>query len=929
MRRLLFLGTFILIGVSVFATHYRAGEIIYRNLSYLRYGVTVIIYTTNIYIPPDRDTLEISWGDGTTSLLLRINGPIGPSGVPQGEFIGNDIKKSVYGYDPNNPNSTNGVHTYPGPLDFYIISINDPNRVAGIRNMTLSVNVPFYVEDTLKIYDPNFIGPNSSPILLNPPIDYANINVPFFHNPAAFDPDGDSLSFSLVPPLRTQGVQVPGYQSPDRISPGINNNISINPQTGELIWDSPKEQGIYNIAILVREFRGGVLMGTLLRDMQIFVNAKPNRPPFIDRINDTCIVAGTLLQFPVRATDPDAGQSVTLSAYGGPFELTVSPAQFQGGSGPGQYIAQFRWQTVCDHIRSQFYQVVFKAEDNYVAPGPIAVPLSYLETWVVKVVAPAPQNLTANAQNNQIILTWDSPYNCNELATRKFIGFSVWKREGSNPFSIDTCLPGLAGRGYRRIAQNLRQYTYTDNEVIKGKQYCYRILAEFAEQTPLGLFYNRVESLPSNEACSELKRDVPLIINVDVEETDQSNGKIGVRWVKPIADNANLDTTQFPGPYKFALKRSEGFTLSNPILTASFSSNYFVSYSDTFYVDSSLDTEDRPYSYQVDFFSHGGSVLVGSSEPASSVYLEITPDDNRLQLSWQASVPWQNDSFYVYRKGFDDNNFELISATVGNSYSDLNLINDSLYCYYVESVGKYSLSTLSSVKLHNRSQRRCATPADRNPPCPPRLTVQNECNSNLKPSTCQVNEQRLQNNLKWTNPNNFCADDVLRYYIYYSAPGDTQFVRIDEINGPTDTTYIHYLSYSLAGCYYVTAVDSYYNESAPSDKICVDNCPCYILPNVFTPNGDNQNDVYTPILPYRFVDRVDMKIYNRWGNLVYETTDPMIRWDGKEQKTKKDLNEGVYYYTCKVYEIKVEGVQEADKILSGYIHLIRGTGKVN
>jgi gliding motility-associated-like protein len=923
MRKSIIFSFLLLATMQLGATHYRAGEIIYRNISYLQYGVTVIVYTTDINFPPDRDTLEISWGDGTTSMLLRINGPVGPSGVPQGELVGNNIKKNIYGYNINNP-SAHGVHTYPGPRDFYIISIQDPNRVDRVKNMTNSIMVPFYVEDTLKVYDPNYIGSNSSPILLNPPIDYANVNVTFYHNPAAFDPDGDSLTFELVPPLRAQGIQVPGYRSPDEFSPGINNVISINRQTGELIWDSPKEKGIYNIAILIREFRGGILMGSLLRDMQIFVEAKPNNSPVIDRINDTCVVAGALLQFPVRAIDPDAGQIVTLTAYGGPFELNTSPAVFQGGAAPGQYIGQFRWQTVCDHIRKQFYQVVFKAEDNYTPPGQPSVPLSYLETWHIKVVAPAPQNLTATTQGNQIVLTWDNPYNCNQLATQKFIGFSVWKREGSNPFVVDTCQPGLAGRGYTRIARNLQQYSFTDNDVVKGKQYCYRVLAEFAEQTPLGLYYNQVESLPSNEACSELKRDVPLIINVDVTETDNINGKIFVRWVKPLANNINLDTTQFPGPYRFELKRSEGFTLANPVTIATFNSVSFGSYLDTLYTDSLINTRDNAYSYRVDFFSNGGNVLVGSSEIASSVFLNITGNDNRLDLSWQVSVPWQNDTFYVYRKDPGSGSFNLIGSTNQNNYADLNLTNDVTYCYYVKSSGRYSATTIAGLRLYNNSQQQCASPTDSVSPCPPQLIVQNDCNSLSSKETCIIDENSFQNRLKWNNPNNFCANDVIKYRIYHAFSDDTTYALLDEITGASDTTYTHFLSNSLAGCYYVTAIDSYYNESLPSNKACADNCPCYILPNVFTPNGDGHNDLYTPILPYRFIDKVEMKIYNRWGNLVFETTDPMINWNGKEQKTKKDLKEGVYFYSCKVYEIRVEGVRESGKILSGYIHLIRG-----
>ena len=65
-----------------------------------------------------------------------------------------------------------------------------------------------------------------------------------------------------------------------------------------------------------------------------------------------------------------------------------------------------------------------------------------------------------------------------------------------------------------------------------------------------------------------------------------------------------------------------------------------------------------------------------------------------------------------------------------------------------------------------------------------------------------------------------------------------------------------------------------------------------------------------------------MKIYNRWGTLVFETNDKDINWDGKSKDAKTDCPEGVYYYTCRVNFYRVSGVESIQ--LNGYIHLIRG-----
>jgi hypothetical protein len=350
------------------ATHYRAGEIVYRQIAELRYEVTVITYTT-ANSPADKPFIDqFFWGDGTIDTIYRINGPLN-GGFPSGEVVGNDIQKNVY----------RGIHTYPGvpppPTRYYVIGALDPNRIDGINNIDNgnSVNVQFYVEDTIKFpTDLANIGFNNSPILLNPPIDYANVNDTFYHNPAAYDPDGDSLDFRLMVPLQAQSTNVPVYTYPDQWCP-TNDAFVINRFTGEIIWAVPCQQGIFNIAILITEFRNGVIVGTMIRDMQIIVLSVPNDPPQIADIRDTCIRAGDTLIVPVTATDPQVLQTVTLTANGAPLEDPISPATFVATAGnPAN--GTFRWNTVCEHIRSQPYTTVFKAEDSYSIPVPVDHP---------------------------------------------------------------------------------------------------------------------------------------------------------------------------------------------------------------------------------------------------------------------------------------------------------------------------------------------------------------------------------------------------------------------------------------------------------------------------------------------------------------------------------------------------------------------------
>jgi gliding motility-associated-like protein len=88
------------------------------------------------------------------------------------------------------------------------------------------------------------------------------------------------------------------------------------------------------------------------------------------------------------------------------------------------------------------------------------------------------------------------------------------------------------------------------------------------------------------------------------------------------------------------------------------------------------------------------------------------------------------------------------------------------------------------------------------------------------------------------------------------------------------------------------------------------------IPNIFSPNGDNVNDEWVIIVNDPNVIGVDCRVYDRWGDLVYETSDIPIVWNGKQKD--QELNPGVFIYM--VILKKADGTQS---ISSGDITLIR------
>jgi gliding motility-associated-like protein len=856
---------------SVFATHNRAGEITYRQLSALQYEFTLTTFT-DVSSPgnADRPTAILKFGDGTEAERPRI----------ERTLVGPFIQRNRYKF----------THTFPGYSN-YIISYQDPNRNNNVQNMLNSINTPFYVETELVINP--FIGFNNSPTLLLEPIDFGGLNKLFVHNPNAFDVDGDSLSFKLVSCKQDVGLDVFGFKLPDVANDFASIKFEIDAKTGQLVWENPTKLGLYNIAIMVEEWRyieknkSYLRIGYIVRDMQIEILLTDNNPPVIKPLMDTCIVAGSTLNINVIATDIDR-DLITLSATGGPFELNggdvISFAQNK--SDTTSITQNFKWTATCNSVRQQPYQIVFKAVDNG------SPKLVDLEDWQIRVISPAPQNLQSTRLGNGINLQWD------KIICDNAIGYKIFRKENSNPFTPGICETGLSSqKGYQLIEtiNDINTLTFRDDNngqgLFIGKDYCYRIFAFFADGA---------ESIVSNETCNRLSRDLPSLTKVSIKNTSTTVGEDTVIFSKPT----ELDTVQYPGPYEFRWLRFSSSNLNKQLVKTT-SAAFLGNVLDTILFDANLNTQNEQYTYEIEMYSN--ATRIGASRPASSIFLQSSSAENRtVNLTWNENVPWVNNSYIVYRLG--SSGFDSITTVTTTNYLDTGLVDGQEYCYYVKGFGAYTAGGFAT-PLINLSQEYCVTPRDTRKPNAPFLTVTPSCPLYL-------------NDLAWI-PSNTNAGDVIRYTIYKSEFEGTDFEIIYTTPTQNDTTYIDdNLLKSIAGCYFITATDSFNNESERSNIVCVDNCPVLDLPNVFTPNNDGINDEFTPRKDsIDFVDAVTISIYNRYGKLVYQTNDPFIKWNGKENNNGKDLPSGTYFYTIEYSEIRLKGLKAKAK--SGVIELLR------
>ncbi|NDC42410.1 MAG: hypothetical protein EBZ77_12825, partial [Chitinophagia bacterium] len=143
--------------------------------------------------------------------------------------------------------------------------------------------------------------------------------------------------------------------------------------------------------------------------------------------------------------------------------------------------------------------------------------------------------------------------------------------------------------------------------------------------------------------------------------------------------------------------------------------------------------------------------------------------------------------------------------------------------------------------------------------------------------------------------------------LYYWKPNDGSLTN-PNINNPVatpidSTTYTVY-GYNFDGC--LDSADVHINVLHDNPEF---------IPTAFTPNNDGHNDVFR-VTNWRYGKLVEMSVYNRWGQMVFHTTDMNKGWDGTFDGEPQDMN--VYNYV-----IIIAGSDGGNKMYKGNVTLIR------
>lgn len=322
------------------------------------------------------------------------------------------------------------------------------------------------------LFDPNqtgigyyaFIPPtlvnNSSPVWIGIPTPFLCITDTTTFINSASDPDGDQLIFSFETPYNSVtnqgGIQPPPGQLPWPIpevtwNPGFSTAQPfgtggysfINGATG-LTSYLPPLQGNYVVAVEVKEFRNGQLIGITRRDLQLqAIPCPPNATPEVSGqlpLSYT-VDAGAQLCFSMDFTDVNV-DSLVINSGGIIFDtaFTDPPAVLTVQNTPaGSASADFCWNTACDQGQDQPYLFSVSVIDNGCPPKSLDI---VFQVTVVPFIGP--QTITGPTQ--VCTLQGGTVYSTADITGADFNwtvnGGAIVTGQGSNSITVDWGAPG-------------------------------------------------------------------------------------------------------------------------------------------------------------------------------------------------------------------------------------------------------------------------------------------------------------------------------------------------------------------------------------------------------------------------------------------------------------------------------------------------------
>ncbi len=360
-RSILFIGiSWLIIPMELSASHTIGGELTYICTGVNQFEVTYKFYRdcTGISAPLDVTLISTSSCYPSLSLILDPTAwsplpvtttcPSASTSCNGGIYAG--IELWVY----------TGIVTLPGLCTDWRLGVSVCCRNVAITTSDTASSSNIYTECLLNNQDAIC---NNSPVFTDDPYPFGCVGQKSCFSNEAYDSDGDSLVYQLIEPMTSSTLTLlynPPYSGTQPIlsSPPA----QMNSLTGEFCM-YPTQPDVSVYAALVSEYRNGVLIGQIERDIQFRIINCSNTPPTLSGLNgtsgfDATLCVGTSYDFSIYSSDPDIGQNTNIQ-----WNWGINTASFVS-YGSARDSAHFLWTPTLSDVSTNPHCFMAKVSDD-------------------------------------------------------------------------------------------------------------------------------------------------------------------------------------------------------------------------------------------------------------------------------------------------------------------------------------------------------------------------------------------------------------------------------------------------------------------------------------------------------------------------------------------------------------------------------------
>jgi hypothetical protein len=513
--------------------------------------------------------------------------------------------------------------------------------------------------------------------------------------------------------------------------------------------------------------------------------------------------------------------------------------------------------------------------------------------------------------------------------------YSIERREGAGPWLKVAAVSSIVD-------------IYSDSNIVCHRFYEYRIVAEDQDSRALS-----VSNLGGDSAFETVLPIAPVIRAASVSITSPAAGVVHLEWAPSASNDA----------YTYRLERSDDgvnwYLLTSLIKTYS-------------YDDNALNTSNRPYYYRIWVIDSCGNLAAVPAVQHRTMLVKAKPGNQFIDLKWNTYQGWPVDQYKIYR----DNALLLTVPGATHEFRDTMVLCLDYYTYRIEAVssdGTIAVSNDDSAKAWDNNAPR--VPYLRTVTVSvPNSEVRLEWNASTswdvsryyiykradqrgtldfvdstasltytitgdvtKPDCYVVAAKDYCSNISaYSNLGCIMVLDAKNGDGFNELSWNAYYHWRDEVEGYDiykkedqgswlqigTTKELFYKDENLGDdikdyCYRIEAKENpgTNNARSSSTEECASQDPLVYIPNTFTPYiTEGTNDVFGPKGMY--IPEYDMRIYNRWGQVVYQT-DNGTPWDGR-MANGAFAPDGVY-----VYFISIKGWNKDKGYFQGNLTIFR------